>query len=110
MPEVPRFHLDESVPTAIADGLRLRQRDCSTTQETDLLGATDEEQLAYAAREGRVIITADQDFLRLASQRKDHSGIAFWTMRRHFGQLVKDLDALCFSNTAEDLQGTVTYL
>lgn len=93
---VPRFHLDESVTTDIAEGLRLRARDCTTTQEAQLLGASDDDQLEFAIREGRVIITEDQDFLRLASARHDHAGIIFWTMRRHFGQLIKDIDALCF--------------
>jgi predicted nuclease of predicted toxin-antitoxin system len=110
MPQVPKFHLDESVTTAVAAGLRLRNRDCTTTRQAGLLGAGDEQQLAFATGESRVIITADQDFLRLASQRQDHAGIIFWTMRRHFGKLITDIDVLCFQRTAEDFRGTVTYL
>ncbi|MBV8677985.1 MAG: DUF5615 family PIN-like protein [Planctomycetaceae bacterium] len=43
-----RFHLDENCPTAIAEGLRRRGIDVTTTPEAGLIGATDEEQTAHA--------------------------------------------------------------
>lgn len=49
-----RFHLDEHMAKAIATGLRQRGIDVTTTAKAGLLGAGDEEQLAYARREGRV--------------------------------------------------------
>ena len=57
MAEVIRFHLDENVNPAIAVGLRKRGIDVTTSQEVGLLGVSDLEQLAYARREGRVILT-----------------------------------------------------
>src|SRR4051812_6789812 len=57
MPRTIRFHLDEHCPTALADGLRRRGIDVSTTPEAGLMHATDEVQLAFALREGRVIFT-----------------------------------------------------
>jgi hypothetical protein len=56
MPRSIRFHRDESCDTAIADGLRLRGLDISTTQETGLRGASDERQLEYAYAEKRALI------------------------------------------------------
>jgi predicted nuclease of predicted toxin-antitoxin system len=50
---------------AVALGLRLRGIDVSTTVEERLTGATDEQQLAFATGQGRVLVTHDADFLRL---------------------------------------------
>ena len=53
-----RFHLDENVDHAVAQGLRLRGVDVTTTTDVDLIGATDIEQLSFAFRENRVIFTS----------------------------------------------------
>ena len=65
MPRTIRFHLDENCPHAIAEGLRRRGIDVTTTPDVDLISSSDEEQTAYALAEGRVIITLDKDFLRI---------------------------------------------
>ncbi|WP_155960363.1 DUF5615 family PIN-like protein [Fischerella sp. PCC 9605] len=52
-----RFHLDENVSNAIADGLRRRDIDVTTTPEQGLISVSDEEQVAIALAEGRVIFT-----------------------------------------------------
>ena len=62
-----RFHLDENCSHAIADGLRRRGIDVTTTPELGLLGATDKEQLAHARAQLRVIFSYDDDLLRLAA-------------------------------------------
>ena len=43
-----RFQLDESVTTAIAGPLRQRGIDITTATDASLLGAADEEHLAFA--------------------------------------------------------------
>ena len=55
-----KFHLDENVSNAIAEGLRRRGIDVTTTPEMSLIGASDEEQVAFAVREQRVIFTQDE--------------------------------------------------
>src|SRR6516164_9241846 len=60
-----RFHLDESCDPRIAAGLRLLGVDVTTTPEAGLLHAPDEDQLAFAVSQGRVIISQDTDFLRI---------------------------------------------
>lgn len=77
MPRVARFHLDESVHSDIAVGLRQRGRDCTTSQEAGLLQASDEAQLAFALAEMRVIITRDSDFAVMHAAGTDHAGILF---------------------------------
>lgn len=63
MPRTTRFHLDEYGSRAIAEGLRRRGIDVTTTPETGFIGATDERQAAHGLAEGRVIFTQGQDFL-----------------------------------------------
>jgi hypothetical protein len=55
----PRI-LDEHVPRAIADGLRRRGIDASTTVEAGLRSAMNEAHLAYARTQGRVMVTCDR--------------------------------------------------
>lgn len=106
-----RYHLDESMPNAIADGLRRRGLDVTTSGDMALLGASDEVQLAYATREKRLLITRDQDFLRLNARDRQHAGIVYWTERhRTVGQLIGALATLSVDYAAEDLQGRVLFL
>ena len=51
--------LDESVSKAITKGLRMRGIDVTMSSEEGLIGASDEEQLAYALLPSRVIFTFD---------------------------------------------------
>lgn len=74
------------------------------------MGASDAEQLAHAKREGRVLITRDHDFARMHTTDQDHAGIILWTQNCHFGQLIKDIDALCFEMSAEDFRGRLLFL
>jgi len=106
-----RFHLDESMPNAVAEGLRRRGLDVTTSSEAQLLAAKDEEQLAFATREARVLVTRDQDFLRLNASGIEHAGIVYWTERqRTMGQLVGALATLMLEFTADELHGQVRFL
>ena len=67
------FLLDEHVAHAVAQALRRRGIDAQTATEAGLLGVTDARFLAYARRAGRVVVTHDDDFLRL-HQRQPHAG------------------------------------
>ena len=64
MPDPIRFALDEHIAPAVAAGLRRRGVDVTTSQEVDLLGASDEQQLAHAAASRRVFVTQDEVFRR----------------------------------------------
>jgi len=106
-----RYHLDEHVDPAVAEGLRRRGVDVTTTLEAGLAGASDEEQLAFAAGEERVLVTRDRHSLVLDSDRIAHAGIAFWhPKRRDIGQLVLDLVLLWRAVTAEEMRARVEYL
>jgi uncharacterized protein with PIN domain len=108
---VIRLHLDENLAQAVAHGLRLRGFDVTTTPDAHLLRASDETQLAYAVREGRVLVTCDIDFLRTASTGVDHNGILFAEKNRHrHGDIVRGIVSLATRFSSEDLANTVVYL
>jgi uncharacterized protein with PIN domain len=73
-----RFYLDENVANDIAEGLRHRGIDVVTTPEAGNMGLTDEEHLAFALAQNRVIVTQDSDFLILDSQGLPHAGIVYY--------------------------------
>ncbi|MGO9597139.1 MAG: DUF5615 family PIN-like protein [Isosphaeraceae bacterium] len=90
-----RFHLDEHIDPAIADGLRRRGIDVTTTLEAGLRGAADEEHVAFARAQRRVIVTQDSDFLRIHRAGVPHEGIAFSQHGlRSLGQLLRALIGL----------------
>jgi hypothetical protein len=63
---VLQLYADECVDARVVAGLRRRAVIVTTAADEGLLGATDEQHFARAHELGRVIVTADQDFLRLA--------------------------------------------
>lgn len=106
-----QFHLDENMPHAVAHGLRHRGVDVTTTSDADLLGKSDEEQLAHALAEARILVTEDDDLLVLHSRGIAHAGIAFSPPRqRTIGQIVLKLMDLHRNYEMEDINGRVEFL
>jgi len=106
-----RFHLDESVGLAIAEGLRRRGIDVTTTPETGLLNASDEKQLAHSAAEGRVLVAHDEDFLRLHAWGVQHSGIAYCHQRQQaIGEVLRALLLLWDCLEPEEMENHVEFL
>jgi predicted nuclease of predicted toxin-antitoxin system len=106
-----RFHLDENVSSAIATALKRAEIDVSTTSTAGLIGQSDTEQLAFAQRENRVIVTHDDDFLRIASIRDDHPGIAYCRKdARSIGEIVEQLVLMYEVLLPEEMKGRVQFL
>jgi hypothetical protein len=111
MPNTIRFHLDENCNPRIATALRNRGIDVTTTIEAGLLHAEDEEQLAYALSEGRVIFTQDADFLRLNAAGLSHSGIAYCQQEsRSLGEIIQRLVLIWEIYEPEEIQNKIEYL
>jgi predicted nuclease of predicted toxin-antitoxin system len=111
MPRTIRFHLDENCSKAIADGLRRRGVDVSTTPEVGLMGATDEQQLAYGLASARVLFTQDQDFLRLDAAGVPHAGIAYCIKdSRSIGEIIQSLVLIWEVYEPGEVVGLVEYL
>ena len=86
-----RFYTDEHVPNSIVKGLRLRGVDVLTTKDAGMLGKSDEDHITFAKKEGRVIFTQDEDFLRFHAQDFEHSGIVYAHQRTPIGEIVRGL-------------------
>jgi hypothetical protein len=111
MPRTIRFHLDEDADPAIAEGLRLRGVDVTTSQQAGLLGAVDRIQLAYAHAQGRVLFTHDDDHLRLNAQGVEHSGIAYChRLRRSIGEIVDGLGLIWELCEPEEMANHIEFL
>ena len=107
-----KFHLDEHVSPQVAEGLRRRGIEASTSQERALLQASDKEQLVFACSQGWVVVTRDRDFLREAATGIQHPGIVYADMNKPItiGQFVRKLMVLHASTSPEDMRNRVVYL
>jgi predicted nuclease of predicted toxin-antitoxin system len=111
MPRTIRFHLDENCHRAVAEGLRRRGIDATTTPETGLLSSSDEQQVAYALVRGRVIFTQDRDFLRLHSAGVPHAGIAYCAKdTRSIGETIQGLVLIWELLEPEEMRNRVEFL
>ena len=93
MSDPVQFYFDEHVPSAGAEGLRYRGVGVLTLDEANMLGARDEEHLAFGREENCVLVTHD-DFLRLAAEGASHSGIVYVPRDRTTGDMVRRLKVL----------------
>jgi predicted nuclease of predicted toxin-antitoxin system len=106
-----RFHLDEHVSTAVADGLRRRGIDVSTTTDAGLVGADDPAQLAHARAEDRVLFTNDADFLRFQEQGVEHRGIVYCQQQtRSVGEIIRGLELIWEVLEPEEMHRQVEFL
>jgi hypothetical protein len=108
---VIRFHLDEHVHHAIARALLSRGIDVTTSTDAGLLGAEDDAHIAFANSGGRVIVTNDADFMRLADQGMAHHGIVYYPRgARSIGDVVRHLCLMHDGLEPDEMIGKVEYL
>lgn len=112
-----RFYLDRHVDERFARTLRHRGYDAVTTREVGNERADDEEQLAWAANDGRVVLTSDlADFPRLATEwflaGRNHAGIVVMVQpsRVAYRTLVRRLLRLADALTADEMVNRVEWL
>ncbi|OGL43912.1 MAG: hypothetical protein A2161_18160 [Candidatus Schekmanbacteria bacterium RBG_13_48_7] len=86
-----KFYADENVPIAIVKGLERRNVDIRTSKSARMLGASDKKQLAYSLKHERVIVTFDDDFLRLHSKGEEHNGIIFISKKASLGYIIRKI-------------------
>lgn len=77
-----RLYLDEDVNVLVADLLKAKGFDALTVRDAGQLRASDEEQLAYAVRQKRALVTHNRsDFETLAQS-------YFTTGQKHYGVIL----------------------
>jgi hypothetical protein len=106
-----RFYFDESVELVVSQQLEAGGLDIVSAHSLKKLGDDDRNHLQRAAEMRRVLCTYDSDFLVLAAQGVQHSGIVFAPQHKmSIGGWVREIRALHSRVTEEDLIGTVVYL
>lgn len=108
------LYLDESIHESLVLILRKFGFDAITTREAGQAGASDEQQLAYAASQGRVLVTFNvKDFAQLhrryLSESRFHAGIIA-SPQRPLKEINRALQRLLAVANAEDLQNHLEYL
>jgi hypothetical protein len=105
-----KFYMDEHVPRAVTEGLRRREVDVLAAQEAGMMEAADQEHLAFASEEGRVIFTQDVDFLRLHAAGRRHAGIVYAPQRTATGTIVRSLMLIHDVLSPEDMSNHVEFV
>ena len=81
------YHDEDALQGVLVAALRTAGFDCLTTNEAGMRGQSDEDQLLFASRDGRVLFTKNTaDFLRLDTawrlSGRHHAGIIVLTDQR----------------------------
>ncbi|MBI2947768.1 MAG: DUF5615 family PIN-like protein [Verrucomicrobia bacterium] len=114
---VLKLHLDEDADAhALLNGLRHRGWDVTSSRERGLLQYSDEEQLAWACEEERVIYTYNaSDFCRLHSEflrtGRHHAGIIIGDQQTaSIGEELRRLLRLSQAKTTVDMEDHLEFL
>ncbi len=111
MADAIRFHLDENVDAAIARGLQLRGIDATTSVAAGLRGSDDLQHIEFALREGRVLVTHDDDFLRLHASGVEHMGLVYChPVNSSIGEVVRGLVLIYECMTPQEMRQHVEFL
>jgi len=112
-----RLYLDRHVMTRLADDLSADGFDCLTTQQAGNDTASDEDQLAFAAQQGRAILTFNiRDFARLHEKwqaaGESHAGIIVSRQlgSRQYGVLLARVLRLLNQFTADEMVNNLVHL
>lgn len=103
--------LDEHVPSAIDRALQRRDFDVTTVQRLGMRGYPDNLILQHATTETRVVVTFDDDYLRLHYEGHEHAGIAFWPGNPNaIGAIVRALLSMNQRRSAEQMRNWAEFL
>ncbi len=109
-----KLYIDEDVWGKLANTLRQRGYDAIDVHEANREGLSDEEQFVYAIHEGRAILSHNKrDFVFLAEKfffaDREHCGVIV-SRRFPFGELLRRIDKLLQTFSAEELANTIQFL
>jgi hypothetical protein len=109
-----RLYADECVDGRIVAGLIRRGVDIVTAGSLGLLGATDDQQLARAVELGRVAVSSDHDFLRLAHERigagAPFPGLIFILPGARVGEIVRAVALAADALDPADVAGCIEWV
>jgi Domain of unknown function (DUF5615) len=108
-------YADSHVHSGIVSGLLRRGMDVVRVQDRGQCGVEDEIILATAAAEGRLMLTNDDDFLRIHSAwqaaGRSHAGIVFWAQNRYpIGEVIRRIELYAAHTSPAQAANVVKYL
>ncbi|MCI0627119.1 MAG: DUF5615 family PIN-like protein [Acidobacteria bacterium] len=97
---------------ALVSALRARGLDVLTAHEAGMIERSDEEHLAFAAREGRVLYSFNVgDYCRLQAQGRSHAGLVLAQQQRYaVGEQMRRLLRLAAARSAEEMRDHAEFL
>ena len=109
------IYMNQHIPRAITEGLRLRGVDVITAYEDGAGEMGDAELLDRATKLGRGLFTQDNDLLAEAAMRQKEgvpfNGVIYaHQMRVSIGTCIHDLELIAKAGEAEDLANKVQFL
>lgn len=105
-----KFYTDEHISKAVIKGLKARGIDAESCVDLGMRTASDEEHLVFAKRAQRVIVTYDNDFLKLHQQGKPHAGIAFSSKPKSIGDMISILLLMHEVLTSDDMENVIEFI
>jgi predicted nuclease of predicted toxin-antitoxin system len=105
-----RLYVDECVDARITAGLRRRGIDVVTAAEVQLLGAVDAEHLSRATSLGRVLVSADTDFLQLCASDTSSPGLIFIVPESPVGPVVRAIDLIATALEPEEMTNRIEWV
>lgn len=110
-----KIYTNESVQVVIAEGLKRREVDARSCRDVENYGMTDEQQLDYACKEGFVIFTHDDDFLKLSARYmasgKAYKGIIYAHQKDYsIGECIQRLKFIVDVLSPEDMRDHIEFL
>lgn len=109
------LYMDQHVPRAITNGLRLRGIDVMTAFEDGAGAFADPALLDRASALGRVLFTQDDDLLTEATRRQatgtPFAGVIYaHQLRVSIGTCIRGLEVVATAGERDDLHGQVLFL
>jgi predicted nuclease of predicted toxin-antitoxin system len=107
--------MDVHVPVAITEGVRRRKIDVITSQEDGTRQADDETLLQRATVLGRLLLSQDQDLLRIANEwqtsGRPFAGLVFTHQEGpSIGLCIDDIELIAQCYSVEEVANRVIYL
>ncbi len=109
-----KLYLDEDISQTVAVVLRSRGFDAVSVHEAGMRGKTDEEQMAYAINDGRVLLTFNaKHFAPLAKQLykngQSHFGIVI-SKQVNLSEMIRLIVRMLKAGKADDLKDSFMWL
>jgi hypothetical protein len=105
-----QFYMDENVPRAVTEALRQKGVDVYTAQDADMLDTTDDQHLAFAASQRRVVFTQNVDCLRWHENGMWHKGIVYASPKADIDTIVRRLLLIYDFLSADDMIAHVEFI